>query len=220
MGTERMNLSERGRVRSANPSLIFDKDAQRRQKREAVIGVAAAAFNRRGFANTSMDDVARALGVTKPTVYQYFSTKQDILFECHHRAMDHGEAGLNLAENHHGNGCEKVIVYLRRYMQGIFGEFGTCAVLTDVDSLTEKQRDAVVARRSEISEATRALIEKGIGDGSIEPSNSKLATLFILGAVNWIPLWYREYGPHTPDEIVEEFARLLKRSLVAAPASD
>ena len=83
--------------------------------------------------------------------------------------------------------------------------------------------DAVVARRSEISEATRALIEKGIGDGSIEPSNSKLATLFHsppppLGAVNWIPLWYREYGPHTPDEIVEEFARLLKRSLVAAPA--
>ena len=62
-------------------------------------------------------------------------------------------------------------------------------------SLTEKQRDAVVARRSEISEATRALIEKGIGDGSIEPSNSKLATLFILGAVNWIPLWYRELWP-------------------------
>ncbi len=208
-----MTRSKSGHFRSADPSLIFDRDTQRKKKREAVIGVAAAAFNRRGFANTSMDDVARALGVTKPTVYQYFSTKQDILYECHHRSMDHGEAGLALADSHEGSGCERVIVYLRRYMQGIFGEFGTCAVLTDVDSLTETQRDAVVARRSKISRATQNLIEHGIADGSIAACDAKLATLFILGAVNWIPLWYREHGPNTVIEIVDEFSILLTRTL-------
>ncbi len=195
-------------------TLVFDRDEQRRRKRDAVIGVAASAFNRRGFANTSMDDVARALGVTKPTLYQYFSSKQDILFECHHRAMDHGEAGLALAERHEGSGYDKLVVYLRRYMQGIFGDFGTCAVLTDVDSLTPEQRDAVVARRTAISGATRDIIEAGIRDGSIAPCNAKLATLFTLGAVNWIPLWYRENGPNTPEEIIDEFVRLLGGGLI------
>lgn len=201
----------------ARPPHIFDRSEQRRLKREAVVGVAASAFNRRGFANTSMDDVAKALGVTKPTLYQYFSSKQDILNECHHRAMDHGEAGLALAAAHHGSAAEKLMVYLRRYMQGIFGDFGTCAVLTDVDSLTPQQRATVVERRSAISSATQDLIEQGIADSSIAPCDAKLATLFTLGAVNWIPLWYRETGPNTPDEIIDEYVRLLKSRAAQSP---
>lgn len=61
----------------------FDRDEQRRRKREAVLRVAASAFNRRGFANTSMDDVASVLGVSKPTLYQYFKSKQELLYACH-----------------------------------------------------------------------------------------------------------------------------------------
>lgn len=186
-------------------------------KREAVLRVAASAFNRRGFANTSMDDVAGALGVSKPTLYQYFRSKQDILYECHQLAMDHGQAGLALAEAHDGDGFEKLIVYLRRYMQGIFGDFGTCPVLTDVDSLTPEHRTEVVDRRAVISRATTELIEMGIADGSIVPCNPKLAALFALGVVNWIPLWYRESGPNTPDEIISEFARLFRTGLALSP---
>lgn len=197
--------------------LAFDREEQRRLKREAVLRVAASAFNRRGFANTSMDDVAGALGVSKPTLYQYFRSKQDILYECHQLAMDHGQAGIALAEAHNENGFEKLIVYLRRYMQGIFGDFGTCPVLTDVDSLTPKHRAEVVDRRAVISRATTKLIESGIADGSIAPCNPKLAGLFALGVINWIPLWYRESGPNTPEEIITEFARLFRTGL-ATPA--
>lgn len=210
-----LEASQRASSGDDHPTLVFDRDEQRRRKREAVIGVAASAFNRRGFANTSMDDVAKALGVTKPTLYQYFASKQDILYECHHRAMDHGEAGLALAAEFGGTGCDKLMIYLRRYMQGIFGDFGTCAVLTDVDSLTQDQRAAVVTRRSAISGATQDIIESGIKDGSILPCNAKLATLFTLGAVNWIPLWYRESGPSTPEDIIDEFVRLLESGLVS-----
>ncbi len=38
-------------------------------KRDAVVRAAAREFNARGYHNTSLDDVAAALGVTKPTVY-------------------------------------------------------------------------------------------------------------------------------------------------------
>ena len=191
----------------------FDKGEQRRRKREAVLRVAASAFNQRGFANTSMDDVAGVLGVSKPTLYQYFKSKQDLLFACHQVAMDNGEAGLALASASKGTGLEKLIIYLRRYMEGIFGDLGTCPVLTDVDSLAPSDRDAVVARRSRISRATTDLIVEGIDDGSIANRDPKLATLFALGVVNWIPLWYRESGRSTPDEIVNTFVALLTSGL-------
>jgi hypothetical protein len=43
--------------------------------------------------------------------------------------------------------------------------------------------------------------------------------LFALGAVNYIPLWYREAGPNAPEEIVVAFVGFLRASLgVARPA--
>ena len=43
---------------------------------------AARAFNEHGFHNTSLDDIAAALEVTKPTIYYYVTNKEQLLFEC------------------------------------------------------------------------------------------------------------------------------------------
>src|ERR1041384_1246347 len=51
-------------------------------KREAVILAAARAFRERGYHNTSLDDLAASLKVTKPTLYLYVPNKEAILFEC------------------------------------------------------------------------------------------------------------------------------------------
>jgi AcrR family transcriptional regulator len=51
-------------------------------KREAVIRAAAQAFRQRGYHNTSLDDLAASLRVTKPTLYLYVPNKEAILFEC------------------------------------------------------------------------------------------------------------------------------------------
>src|SRR5437773_10131185 len=51
-------------------------------KREAVIRAAAREFNRKGYHNTSLDDIAARLEVTKPTVYYYVTSKAPLLFQC------------------------------------------------------------------------------------------------------------------------------------------
>ena len=68
------------KVRTGSTTNAFDRDHQRNLKREAVLRAAASAFNRRGYANTSLDDIAAMLGVSKPTLYQYFGSKQEILY--------------------------------------------------------------------------------------------------------------------------------------------
>src|SRR3978361_1927084 len=60
-------------------------------KRRALIREAGKAFSRKGFHNTSMNDVADVLNVTKPALYYYVKTKQEILYECHAYALDLGE---------------------------------------------------------------------------------------------------------------------------------
>jgi len=195
----------------------FDRELQRQLKRAAVLRAAAAAFNRDGFAITSMDDVAKDVGITKPTLYQYFSSKEDILYECHQHSMQHAEAGIELAKTA-GSGLEKLLAFYRRYMRGILGEFGSCTVLANVDNLSLDRRREVVQRRAIISAAARGFVEEGIQDKSVRECDPHLAALFTLGAVNWIPLWYRESGSNTADEIIEAFIDHV-RSSIAAPAT-
>jgi AcrR family transcriptional regulator len=192
---------------------LFDRSTLRERRRQAIIRAAATAFNREGFHNTSMDDLAAALNTSKPTLYQFFKNKQKLLYACHQHAMDHGEAALALAYNDGKNGREKLAIFCRRYMHGVMDDFGSCAVLTDVDALLGSDRAAAIERRTRISAATRELIEEGLRDRSFAPVDSKLASLFVLSVVNWILIWYRPDGDRTRDEIVETFIAMLENGL-------
>ena len=177
------------------------------------ISAAATAFNREGFHNTSTDDLAAALNTSKPTLYQFFENKQKLLYACHQHAMDHGEAALALAHRDGKNGREKLAIFCRRYMHGVMDDFGSCAVLTDVDALLGADRTAAIDRRARISAATRQLIEEEFRDGSFTSADSKLATLFVLSVESWIPVWYRPDRDRTRDEIVKAFIAMLENGL-------
>ena len=192
---------------------LFDRSTLRERRRQAIIRAAATAFNREGFHNTSMDGLAAALNTSKPTLYQFFENKQKLLYACHQHAMDHGEAALALAHRDGKNGREKLAIFCRRYMYGVMDDFGSCAVLSDVDALLRSDRTAAIGRRARISAATKKLIEEGLRDGSFSSVDSKLATLFVLGVVNWILVWYRPDGDRTRDEIVETFITMLETGL-------
>ncbi len=59
-----------------------ERQRDREVKRDAVIRAAAREFNRKGYHNTSLDDIAARLEVTKPTVYYYVTSKEQLLFQC------------------------------------------------------------------------------------------------------------------------------------------
>jgi TetR/AcrR family transcriptional regulator len=192
---------------------LFDRSTLRERRRQAIIRAAATAFNREGFHNTSMDDLAAALNTSKPTLYQFFENKQKLLYACHQHAMDHGEEALALAHRDGRTGREKLAIFCRRYMNGVMDDFGSCAVLTDVDALLGDDRVAAIDRRTRISAATRRLIDEGVKDRSFAFVDSKLASLFVLSVVNWILIWYRPDGDRTRDEIVEAFIAMIESGL-------
>ena len=67
---------------------------QREVKRNAVLQTAAQLFNERGFHATSLDDIAERLNVTKPTLYYYVESKDQILLECVRTALDLMRSGI------------------------------------------------------------------------------------------------------------------------------
>jgi TetR/AcrR family transcriptional regulator len=190
----------------------FSPKSMLHERRRAILKSAAASFNQKGFANTSMDDVAKALGITKPTLYKYYPSKHEILVECHLLALTYAENALTKAEAGR-TGLEKAMIFAHENMRGLLGELGTFPVISDVDALLPPHRKRVVRKRKAVSTALRAIISEGMTDGSIRVSSSNLATMFVFGVFNWIPIWYRTNGENTPDQIRECFEAMLLSTL-------
>src|ERR1700744_887229 len=103
---------------------------EREVKRDAVIRAAAHAFNRKGYHNTSLDDIAAALEVTKPTVYYYVSNKEQLLFECFLAGVEQIRAAFREVKSRDLTARERLNAVLHHYAQAVASEFGWCMVRT------------------------------------------------------------------------------------------
>ena len=186
-------------------------------KRASIVRVAAQCFNRSGFHGTSMDDIAERLGVTKAAMYRYVSNKHELLFESFNLAMDSSFASLDRADALGGNGLEKLRIAMSGYLADLIGLLGHPVVLLEENALLPAQSKAIIRRRDEAEKRYRGLIEEGIRDGSITPCNPKLAVFALLGAINWVPKWYRADGEWSADDIVQSLVDLVTRGIAARP---
>jgi AcrR family transcriptional regulator len=210
------------RVMSVNPNLTSapspwsnGRKARRDRalKREAVIHAAARAFNERGYHNTSLDDIAAALKVTKPTIYYYVENKEQLLFEC----FCAGLAPVRAAFQHAGDGerpaRERLRMGLLRYAQAIASDFGWCMVRAEDQDLSPQMRAHVKSLKSEIDQAIRRLLRAGAADGSIAECDPKMTAFALAGALNWIAHWYRDRQSRSPEQIAETFVSLFEDGL-------
>jgi AcrR family transcriptional regulator len=188
-------------------------------KREAVIRTAARAFHERGYHNTSLDDIAGELGVTKPTVYYYVSNKEQLLFECFLAGLQPIRTALAEAERADGTGRELLSRVIVDYARAIASEYGWCMVRAEHQDLGPALSAEVKALKSEIDQGIRRLLRRGVEDGSIGPCDPRISAFAIAGALNWIAHWFREGQAMSADEVAAAYLAVLESGLLPrAPA--
>jgi AcrR family transcriptional regulator len=183
-------------------------------KRNAVLNAAAELFSERGFENTSMGDLTRALGVTRPTVYYYFENKEDILFSILEIAQERIREALAHAVTHESTARKRLEIVIRSLVKNSATTFGKIIVKTNPAHLSPAARDKMKERYKNSYRIIRSIIRDGIEDGSLAPVNVKMAAFALLGVVNWQVYWYHEGGDMTPEEIATNFLAILENGLL------
>lgn len=205
----------RGRHSSAWKDVVLSRDQQFALKRAALLRQAARAFSAHGYHDTSLDDVAKTLGVTKAALYYYVKNKQEILFECHMQAQDLGVTALQCSEQNGRTGRDKILLLATKYIELITNEMGSFAVLSEFDALDAGNRAVIARRRDKFDRHFRKLVSEGIADGSIRAVDPKITVFFFMGAINWMTRWFRPDGPLPGKEIARHFTDLLDRAISA-----
>jgi AcrR family transcriptional regulator len=193
-------------------------DDVQRVKRDAVIKEAGRAFSKRGYHNTSLDDVAKALQVSKGTLYNYVKDKHEILFKCHEMALDIGDRAFDFSKEHPGSGAAVLEATLSRYIELLTDELGACGVLMEVDALRPEEREKIARRRNLFEKSFVKMIQKGVKDGSMRSVDPKLAVFTFMGAINWMPRWFSPDGRLSGAEVAKQMTDLLLTGLVSRRA--
>ncbi len=184
-------------------------------RRDEILRKLGLALRDRGFAAMKMQDIADMLNMTKGNLYYYFPSKQDLLFHGHMKCMAISLAALADAQQATPPYARMLQALLRRHIAGVLEEANGAVLLTDLEDLAPAHRQEYVALRDRFEQGVRAILVAGMKAGEFRDADPSVATLAMLGGVNWMPKWYRPEGRWSPTEAADRFAMFFLQSVLA-----
>ena len=165
-----------------------------------ILDCAAQCFMEMGFQGTSIDDVARRLGATKGRIYYYYSSKANLFFDVHREGMDRLMKAVRAAMEPERSGAERLLAMVEAHALTMMQNIAYEAVVVQgvqmhrLGATTPEQRrilDDLMAVRKEFEKLFADVVRQGQEDGSLERRDLSLCVKGLLGAVNWMAVWYR-----------------------------
>ncbi len=157
----------------------------REARRHALLEAAAAEFNARGVSRASISRIAKAKGLTRAAVYYYVRDRDDLVFQTYRTSCEAMAADLEQAAATTGDGLARLVAYIRLALDPARSP---TAVLSELDYLTGDARATIAEAHAGNVDGLRAVIRRGVEDGSIRACDAEAVAQAIVGVTGWIPL--------------------------------
>ncbi len=188
-------------------------------RRQQIENAASALFRERGYAATSVRDIAHALNIQGGSLYAHVASKEDVLWSIVSRAADR----FNEQVRPIARSDEPAPHRLRRMIRAHVGvvtsaQRDAVVFLHEWRFLSPERRELMAGRRDAYEALFRQIIADGVAAGDFAEVDPRMTAMAILSSLNGIASWYRADGELSPDEIADQYADLFLRSLSAVSA--
>lgn len=197
------------------------KPADQTVSREDVIRAAARVFRQRGFHGTSMQQIANTVGLQKGSLYHHIAGKEELLRDVMMTGLIQLDERLETVATSPLPPAEKLrrliethIVYAAENVDIATVVLFEHQAMLDFPAL----REEYVARRDAFEAHFRNAIQEGVASGDFLPVDVPVVTQALLGAHNWLVMWYRPEGRLSAQEIAAIIADTFLRGLLAHKA--
>ena len=190
-------------------------------KRERTLSAAVDLFYEKGYENTTLDEVAEALGVTKPFVYTNFGSKAELLAEICARGIRAAADVLEAALAKRLGPRESLELFARDYVCAVLEAQKNIAVFVrEEKNLEHDDAKRLGEMRREFFSQMTKLLERGAAAGEFCFDDAQIAALGIGGAVTWSAFWRRANGRLSIPDIAESMTKLILGMAGAAPTRE
>ncbi len=185
-------------------------------RRREIEDVASVLFRERGYAGTSVRDIARGVDIQGASLYAHVTSKQEVLWAIVDRMAGRFEAAVEQVPTvgpgaRHGTRLADLV---RAHVAVIAGDIGPASVFVhEWRSLSGDRRAQMARRRDAYERRFRTVIGDGVAAGSFGQVDPTVAAAFILTALNGIAVWYSPDGRIRPAELAEVYVDLALRAV-------
>jgi AcrR family transcriptional regulator len=184
-------------------------------REDQLLQVATRLFKEKGYHNTSMQDLADALGVQKASLYYYIESKEELL----QRLLEHATfvLGAEITDPFLADlaPAEKLRWVLEHHALTIMDHLDLVSVyLREYRNLAPRRLEEVLAVRKHYEQVLATILEDGIASGDFRPVNTRMAVLGLLGMLNWTHQWFSPDGQFSSREIATMLVDLALHGLV------
>lgn len=178
-------------------------------RREQIFTVGARLFAQKGYERTSLKEVADLLGLTKPALYYYYASKEELLFEILSFVMERLLNDIREIAGGDGLPADRLAAFIRRYIGFFVAHPNEHALLSvQVDALCPALRDRILENQREYLRHVRVIVGGLLTRGSAAEIDETSATFALLGGMNWIFKWYHPEGRISPEKLAADFLAL------------
>jgi AcrR family transcriptional regulator len=181
---------------------------------DSLTDVALGVFARKGFDGASMDDVARAAGITKAAIYHHVAGKEALLERGLRRALGALFAILEEQASSSGDAVSRLRHIVRRVAVTTLQLLPELSVLFRVRGNLPVEQRAIEQRRR-FDRHVSELIAEGQRAGALARAvDPGLAARLIFGMSNSVVEWYRVGGRVRPDDVADAIEALVFAGLL------
>ncbi|GAA3656629.1 TetR/AcrR family transcriptional regulator [Nonomuraea antimicrobica] len=175
---------------------------------ESVLSIAVGVFNERGYDGTSMEDLARALGVTKSAIYYHVPGKEQLLARALDRALDGLFEMVTDERALSGAAIDRLEWVVRQSVRILVDRLPYVTLLLRVRGNSRTER-AALERRREFDRFISGLVKEAAEEGSIRADvDPGLVTRLLFGSVNSITEWYQPARGASADALSDALLKM------------
>ena len=212
--TEKKTKIGRRRAANARESSEFYQE-----RRKAIFDTAALVFEERGYQATTIADIADRLKTDRASLYYYVGSKKELFHQVVREAAQINVLAIEALAATKQAASEKLRLAFMRLMESYSTSYPYLHLfLQEKFPTLSGERDAWSKEAKDWSDryyrAMRKIIKQGMDDGEFSIGLPVgLATMAVIGAINWAHRWYRPGGKLPPQQIGDGFAEILLNGL-------
>ncbi|KAA5542434.1 TetR/AcrR family transcriptional regulator [Adhaeribacter rhizoryzae] len=183
-------------------------------RKEQIESIATALFKQRGFAATSMRDLASAVGIEAASIYAHVRSKEEILQSICFKMANEFFAELAEIESQSITYTQKLRQVITAHIKIITHNIAASTVFQqEWRHLSEPFLTDFLSLREKYEHRIRELIQQGIETGEFISSDTRFVTRTLLSSLNGITQWYKLDGELSPEAIAGNLADLFLNGL-------
>lgn len=184
------------------------------EKKAAIIKSAAKAFGQKGFHAATIEDITNELKMTKGSLYYYFSTKEELLYNAHLLSLEKVLQNIIEVNTTDDPPDVKIKAAISKHLEVFARDFEGAFMLQYEFHLPDEYLEKIIAMRDVYQKNVIQIIEEGIQTGVFRSQNARMTAFIILGSINWFLRWYSSSGSWSVGEISDAYINLFCNGLL------